>query len=183
MKQMFAVLFCVCVLASSVCVASEAPFEVMVVIPEFGQGGRHLCYAREQCNGPDFHVILKNTSRTPQNVFQVCNSWGYNNISFEMEYDGRRISVVRKEFNKPASDVPFFWVLYPGEYRVYDIYLKEYTNVPSTRGQRKPIKVKAVYRLGYDLYNPLRTFDFAGFWKGRVESAPLEVMVGECSPT
>lgn len=183
MKKIGVLLFLASALVSGICMAADALFEVTLVIPEYGQGGRHLCYAQERCTGADFHVIIKNISDHPQNVFQVCNSWGYDNISFQIEYEGRSISLTRKDFTKPGDDAPVFWVIYPGEYRVYDISLKDYKNVPSLKGQSRPAKIKAIYRLSHDLYNPLRTFDFRGFWFGSVESAPLTVMLGECSVT
>jgi hypothetical protein len=76
---------------------AQLPFAISIVptssnVEPYGRG---IAMAKKS---PDaFYVILTNTSKEPQLVFEPWNSWGYRAVSFEVETaDGHKFAISKK---------------------------------------------------------------------------------------
>src|SRR3989442_794671 len=76
--------------------APKAPFSLSVVPTNNSGDGGSITMA--QFESRDFYVVLTNISKDPQPVWELWNSWGYRNISFELTTpEGRKFVVSRRQ--------------------------------------------------------------------------------------
>lgn len=116
-------------------------------------------------NDKDFYVVLTNTSKEPQSVFEAWNSWGFAAVSFElMMPDGKKILVSRGTEDWPRN-FPSTFLIPPGEHQVYVIRLdKRWKTRPELTGDIQ-IKLKAIYHVEVTKESTQHKV-----WTGRVES-------------
>jgi hypothetical protein len=129
--------------------------------------GRGISMAK---NSPgSFYVILRNTSREPQLVFESWNSWGYQAVSFQVQTATGDKFVISKGPPHLRANLPSTFLIPPGEHMVYPITLDdEWDAVPSlpTADQTPlPITIKAIYEI-----RPTPEAAEKKVWTGRVES-------------
>ena len=144
---------------------SKLPFSLTVVPSKsFAQVGS-ITMAHDTRN--DFYVVLTNTSKEPQPVWEYWNGWGYETISFELTTsDGKNIGVVRREQGFTRNS-PSTFTIQPGENQVYPIRLNTdwAANPALPTGDEMPITLKAIYNV-----RPLPEAIQYKVWTGRVES-------------
>ena len=144
----------------------EDPFTLTVVPSRSGQGqGIEM-----SDDGPrTFYVVLGNRSKEARKVFEDWNSWGYQNISFEVTLpDGKKVLLSRRDQDF-TRNAPTTFLIPAGESQVFEIHLdKWWESKPAlelkARVENK-ISLKAIYEVKK---GPEAIAD--GVWTGRVES-------------
>ena len=115
----------------------------------------------------EFFVVLTNVSPEPQPIWEYWNSWGYQNVSFELTTaDGKKFVVSRKQ-EKFTRNFPSTFLIGPGEHQVYAIRLDEWweTHPSLPKIDETPLTLKAIYEVS-------PTTEAAQFhvWTGHLES-------------
>src|SRR5207245_11798005 len=102
-----------------------------------------------------------------QPVWESWNSWGYQNISFELTTGGGRKFIVSKQQQGFTRNFPSTFLIQPGEHQVYAIHLdKRWETRPMLpKPDEMPITLKAIYEVP-------RTSEATQYkvWTGRIES-------------
>ncbi len=115
------------------------------------------------------YVVLTNTSRQPESVFEPWNSWGYYSISFEMETGPGKVIKITKAPAVFTKNNPGTFVVPPGEQMVFPIKLNDDWNAapPLPIADEEPVSVamKAIYEV-----RPTPESSAQKVWIGRVES-------------
>lgn len=140
--------------------APTAPFLLAVVPSRTG-------ITMAQNNPDEFYVVLTNISEESQAVWQDWNSWGYQNISFELTTsDGRKVIVSRRQ-EAFTRNFPSRFLIEPGEHQVYAVRLdKRWETHPSLpKPNEMPITLRAIYEV-----HPTPEAAQYKVWTGRVES-------------
>jgi hypothetical protein len=141
------------------------PFTVTVVPSRSSSQARSISIADDKPG--EFYVILTNTSKDAQPVFEYWNSWGYQTVSFEFTMpDGRKV-VVSKRPQIFTRNFPSTFLIPSGEHQVYAIRLdKEWETRPKFAADAETqISLKAIYEVKV---TPEATEHKV--WTGRVES-------------
>src|SRR5215210_4735074 len=74
-------------------------------------------------NPKEFYVVLTNTSKDTQPVFETWNSWGFRTVSFEFTMpDGKKIDITRGT-EVWTMNFPSTFLIPPGEHQIYAIRL------------------------------------------------------------
>jgi len=145
--------------------ASKAPFSLSIVpTNKFGEVGS---IEMAQSKPGDFYIVLTNVSKDPQAVWEFWNSWGYQNISFELTTAEGRKFVVSQRQQDFTVNFPSTFLIQPGEHQVYAIRLdKDWETRPVLpKADEMPITLKAIYEVS-------ATPEAARYkvWTGRIES-------------
>ena len=115
----------------------------------------------------EFYVVLTNTSKETQAVWESWNSWGYKAISFEFTTTGGRQFVISKRAEIFTRNFPSTFLVQPSEHQVYVIRLDErweaHPALPKT--DEMPIALKAIYEV-----KPTSEAAQYKVWTGRIES-------------
>lgn len=147
------------------------PFTLTVVPSQSSPQGRSITFGGTNPFEP-FYVVLANSSKDTQAVFQYRNSWGYQNVSFELAMpDGKKV-VASKRIQNFTVNFPGTFLIPPGEPRVYAIRLDHEweTKPPLAADAETPITLKAIYEVEV---TPAATEHKV--WTGRVESKPYNL--------
>jgi hypothetical protein len=145
--------------------APKTPF-LLSVVPDRSQGeGGSITMAQSKAR--DFYVVLTNVSQDSQTVWEDWNSWGYQNLSFELTTaDGRKF-VTSKRQQDFTVNIPSTFLIQPGEHQVYAIrFDKEWETRPALPGAKDmPITLKAIYKV-----SPTPEAKQYKVWMGSLES-------------
>lgn len=123
----------------------------------------------------EFHVVLTNVSAAPIRLWKEWCSWGYFNLSFELQLgDDKPVPIVKLERgwdkNYPdAVEIP------PGEHLVLPVRLRG-DEWKLEFGKKEAGPWPARLRAFYDV-SPDDESRRLGVWTGRVESAAIDVML------
>jgi hypothetical protein len=171
MKTAFlVVLFLVTPLAWSASKDTGEPFTLTVVPSRSSPQGRSISFADDKPE--EFYVVLTNSSKDAQPVFEYWNSWGYQNVSFEFAMpDGKKV-VASKRIQEFTVNFPSTFLIPTGEHRVYVIRLgKEWETRPELAVDAETqITLKAIYEV---TVTPEATEH--NVWTGRIESKPYKL--------
>ena len=151
---------------------AAAPF-TLTVVPSLSRP-KVKSIAIGDNNPKEFYVVLTNTSKDTQPVFEVWNSWGFATISFELTMpDGKKI-VVSRGTEVWTMNFPSTFLIPPGEHQVYAIRLdKRWDSRPKLTADAKSqiqIELKAIYQVHV---TPESTEHKV--WTGRVESRSYDL--------
>ncbi len=132
-------------------------------------------------NDPHINVVLQNTSAKPINLFSEGNSWGYNNLTFEItKVDGKVLDkplIVARDYVPWRANMLSYQVIDPGEAIVREVRLQVpetngvirrnfYGNFPfPSQGTQSQITMRAVF--GNDDSN---SYKGKKHWTGRIAS-------------
>jgi hypothetical protein len=98
-----------------------------------------------------FNVVVTNTGKTTTRLWRESCSWGYANLSFEVqEQDGTTLRVVKKP-RTWEKNVPDWMVIPPGDHLVLEVAFDPATwqSPPMPRpGQQRLVSLRAVYETG-----------------------------------
>jgi len=151
--------------------AQKPPFSISIV-PETNQVqpfGGSIAMAREKVRV--FHVVLTNVSPETQAVWEDWNSWGYQNVAFELVTESEKKILISKRQTGFTRNFPSTFLIEPGEHQVYDIRLdEEWEAQPAlAKTDEMAITLKAIYQV-------LPTDEAAQYkvWTGRAESRPYK---------
>jgi hypothetical protein len=145
MKKSISFLIIVSIFLPNVGVCQEKPMRLQIV-PESRSteiGSISSGNDSKRC----FYVVLTNLINKPQSVFEYWNSWGYQNISFEMTLsDGHKSKITMRDqgFTKNS---PSTYSIPPDGHQVFlIIFNKEWDGLPKFKeaGQTQ-VKLKAIY--------------------------------------
>jgi hypothetical protein len=144
-----------------------APFSLAVVpTTSFGEKfGSSITMAHSKPR--DFYVVLTNTSKEPQAVWEDWNSWGYQAVSFEMmTADGKKYLVSKRQ-QIFTVNFPSAFLIEPGGHQVYSIRLdiQWESRPPIPKTEEMPITLRAIYEV-----SPTPESARYKVWTGRIES-------------
>jgi len=145
--------------------APKVPFSLSIV--PTNSSGEVGSITMAQSKARDFYVVLTNVSKDPQPVWESWNSWGYQNISFElMTTEGRKFVLTTRQQDF-TRNFPSTFLIQPGEHLVYAIRLDKWWEVRPTlpKSDEMPITLKAIYDV-----SPTPEAAQYKVWIGRVES-------------
>ena len=125
-------------------------------------------------NPKEFYVVLTNTSKDPQSVFEAWNSWGFAAVSFELTMPDDKKVVVSRGTEVWTMNFPSTFLIPPGEHQVYAIRLdKRWESRPKLAGDAEAqmqIKLKAIYQVEVTPESAEHKV-----WTGRVESRSYDL--------
>lgn len=141
------------------------PFTLAVVPSRSSPQARSITMADD--NPDEFYVVLINTSKDAQPVFEYGNGWGYQNVSFEVATPEGMKVVVSKRIQVFTVNFPSTFLIPSGEQRVYAIRLnKQWETRPTLAADAETqITLKAIYQV---TATPEATEHKV--WPGRIES-------------
>jgi len=124
----------------------------------------------------EFYVVLTNESKKPQPVWEIWNSWGYQNVSFELTTTDGKKFIVSKRQQEFTMNFPSTFLIEPGEHQVYAIRLDEswetHPTLPKLDEMR--ITLKAIYEVA-----PTSEAVQFKVWTGRLESRSYNLTLGQ----
>jgi hypothetical protein len=147
--------------------AQNPPFSISIV-PETNHVqpfGGSIAMAREKAR--TFHVVISNVSSETQAVWEDSNSWGYQNVSFELVTENGKKILLSKRQAEFTTNFPSTFLIEPRENQVYDIRLDEEWKAQPTlaKSDEMAITLKAIYEVP-----PTPEAAEYKVWTGRVES-------------
>ncbi len=148
------------------------PFTLSVVPSRSSAQGGTITIADDK---PDeFYVVLSNTSKDAQRVFESWNSWGYQTVSFEFVTPDGKKTVVSKRPQDFTRNFPSTFLIPPGEHQVYAIRLDKWWEARPilTARAETQITLKAIYQVSA---TPESTKEKV--WTGRVESKAYNLVL------
>ena len=115
----------------------------------------------------EFFVVLTNVSPETQPVWEYWNSWGYQNISFELTTANGKKFVVSRNQEGFTRNFPSTFLIGPGEHQVYAIRLDEWweTHPSLPKVAETSITLKATYEV-----SPTAEATQYNVWTGPLES-------------
>lgn len=124
----------------------------------------------------EFHVVLTNISSEPVRLWKEWCSWGYFNLTFELEFDDEKPVPVEKTERGWDKNFPDFVEIPPGEHFVLPVRLTadvwKFDFVKRGGAEPRRARLRAVYAVEPDDQSRAH-----GVWTGRVESHAIEVML------
>jgi hypothetical protein len=120
----------------------------------------------------EFFVVLTNVSPGSQPVWEYWNSWGYQNISFELTTaDGKKFGVSKRQEDF-TRNFPSTFRIASGEHQVYAIRLDGWweTHPLLPKTDEMPIALKAIYEVP-----PTAEAAQYHVWTGHLESRSYEL--------
>ena len=143
----------------------KVPFSLSIVPTNSSGEVGNITMAQSRAR--DFYVVLTNVSKDAQPVWESWNSWGYQNISFELTTGDGRKFVISERQQDFTINFPSTFLIQPGEHEVYAIHLDKWweTRPLLPKTDEMPITLKAIYEV---LSTPEATR--YKVWTGRVES-------------
>ncbi len=166
---------CVVLLAFAGIISSEAPkapFSLSIV--PTNNAGEVGSITMAQSKAREFFVVLTSVSKDPQPVWEFWNSWGYQNLSFELTTENGRKFMVSKRQQEFTVNFPSTFLIQPEEHQVYAIRLdKEWETRPALpKADEMLITLKAIYEI-----SPTPEAPQYKVWTGRVESRTYKFML------
>jgi hypothetical protein len=171
LRALVSFLPCVAAHSSSADTVAPAPFTLTVVPSLSRPTVKSITIADD--NPKEFYVVLTNTSKDPQPVFETWNSWGFRTVSFEFTMpDGKKFDITRGT-EVWTVNYPSTFLISPGEHQVYAIRLdkrwESHPRLPADDEGQIQITLKAIYQADV---TPEATEHKV--WTGRIESKPYE---------
>jgi len=116
-----------------------------------------------------FYVVVTNTSNAPIKLWRDWCSWGYYNLFFEIDQDGKAMPI-RKVERDWRKNFPDWQELKPGDPYVipvsFDPAVWKLGELKGGAGKPREVRMRAVFQIEGD-----EDAQKAGIWTGRVESA------------
>ncbi len=116
-----------------------------------------------------FHVVVRNTSDKPQNVWQDSVSWGYYALSFEVLDESGKQWVARKILVPFFGNGPMFWTFKPDETLVIDVCFDDHQESDWQKWKGFPhnqtVSMRAVFEAGENEFSKKYAV-----WTGRIIS-------------
>ena len=126
---------------------------------------RVLCRSWEK----NFHVVLRNISDKPRNIWQGDNSWGYYALSFELTDESGKSWVAKKFLTGFDQNGPMFWTLRPNEALVIDVCFTDDQKSDWQKWNGSPHNQTVSMRAIFDVKED-RLSEKYSVWTGRVVS-------------
>lgn len=158
--------------------AADSPFRISIV-PE-RRDKHHATISWAEDNQRTFHVVFTNISKKNQAIFQPWNSWGYQNVSFEITAPNQKPLTVSMKPQIFTRNVPGTFLVPPGEQYVLPVTLNKQWEVtpaaqPFADGKRswiEKVSIKARYQVKESKESKKRNV-----WAGQTESPALTVTI------
>ena len=167
--------------------AAEVPFALTVVPSQSSEHERRIGVRAEADKDPHqakmfpgpLYVVLTNTSKESQPVFRTSNSWGFDNVSFEITTaDGKKL-VASMRMQTFTVNFPGTFLIPVGEQKVYAIRLDEQWEVKpqALAFGLQDVTIKAIYEV-----KETKDSKEQKVWSGRVESKPYQFKLYRYNP-
>lgn len=168
-----AILACCLAVAFACRIQADEPkqwpaLSVRIVPDRAGDGGRSITLWRPSSR---FSVVLTNLSDKPVRLWREWCSWGYFALSFVVNDDAGKATVVKKAGRGWDKNYPDWTQLDPGDSMVFEVTFGENTweNAPlPAPGKSLKVRMKAVYEVREDEESKK-----LNVWTGKVESPEL----------
>ena len=116
-----------------------------------------------------FHVIVINISNKTQRLWEPGNSWGEDNLSFEIADDkGNILDELKRKPQVWKKNAPNYSEIEPGEHYIIDVFLKrewELSFLEKINESNFLLKLRAIYKIEEDNFSKEH-----GIWTGQVKS-------------
>jgi hypothetical protein len=117
-----------------------------------------------------FHIVVKNTADKSVNLWREWCSWGYFNMTFEIDDGAGRVVTIKKKPRDWTKNYPDWQTLRPGDYFVipveFDTNVWELPMAKQPGDKPREVRMRAVYEV-----NPDATSGELSVWTGAVRSA------------
>lgn len=117
-----------------------------------------------------FHVVVTNTSDKPLKLWREWCSWGYFNLTFEIDDGTGKVVTLKKKPRGWDKNYPDFQVLEAGDHHVipvtFDANVWELPFAKAADNKPRQVKMRAVYEIQPDAHSKE-----LGVWTGTVRSA------------
>jgi hypothetical protein len=140
---------------------------VSIAVPD--HHGKRNIYLGKEIRDTTFHVVVANNSGKPINLWREWCSWGYPNLSFEVDLGDGKIVMLKKKAGEWTKNYPDFQTLKPGDLYVipvkFDGTLWELPIGKGEASKARDLKMRAVYHIETD-----EDSRKSEVWTGRIES-------------
>lgn len=170
MKTFSITLYIICFACS---VASATPPFQISITPEScsGQVNSISCATdSKRC----FYVILTNTTKESQRVFETSNSWGYQSISFELILSSGKTEQVSMKPQVFTRNFPSTFTIPSRGHYVFPIILND--DWHGIQNLRKDGRAEASMKAIYELSETIESKENA-VWTGKIVSEALKVEI------
>ncbi|WP_061296132.1 hypothetical protein [Leptospira interrogans] len=149
----------------------QRSLEVSIAIP--GNDKEKSLTINESSDKISFHVLVKNISNKEIRIWKDWNSWGYDNISFQIQTDQESISIY-KEGKAWDKNFPDFWSVKPNEFVILNVNfdVKTWPKLRELKFKNDKVKIKCVYEIKEDPYS--KEYNI---WTGKIESNFVEASI------
>ncbi|EMN01814.1 hypothetical protein LEP1GSC021_1623 [Leptospira noguchii str. 1993005606] len=145
--------------------------EVSIVIP--GNDKEKSLFIYDSSDKIIFHVLVKNVSNKEIRIWKDWNSWGYDNLSFQIQTDQENINIY-KEGKEWLKNFPDFWSIKPNEFVILNVNLdiKTWPKLKELKFKNDRVKIKCIYEIKEDSYTKQYNI-----WTGKIESSFVEASI------
>ncbi|EMN51874.1 putative lipoprotein [Leptospira interrogans serovar Autumnalis str. LP101] len=149
----------------------QRSLEVSIAIP--GNDKEKSLIINESSDKISFHVLVKNVSNKEIRIWKDWNSWGYDNISFQIQTDQESISIY-KEGKAWDKNFPDFWSVKPNEFVILNVNfdVKTWPKLRELKFKNDKVKIKCIYEIKEDPYS--KEYNI---WTGKIESNFVEASI------
>ncbi|MDI7165475.1 hypothetical protein [Leptospira santarosai] len=150
----------------------QRSLEVSIAIPGNDKEKSLIIY--ESSDKIIFHVLVKNVSNKEVRIWKDWNSWGYDNLSFQIQTDQENINIYKTEEKEWYKNFPDFWSIKPNEFVILNVNLdvKTWPKLKELKFKNDRVKIKCIYEIKEDpdtkQYN---------IWTGKIESSFVEASI------
>jgi hypothetical protein len=171
MKKCFSIILAIFISINFCCLSVyskdklKGPLTLTIVPNERHQERETINFSKVYDPKLHFHVVLTNTSRAPQKLYNESCSFGFGKLSFEVvDEKGVKSTIKKKDMVVWEKNYPDWFTLNPNEQVVYDVYFLPDTweGLPEFyHGQAsKKIKIRAIYSFDdWTTYSPEYSFE------------------------
>ena len=127
----------------------------------------------------DFHVVLTNQSDSDIRLWEEWNSWGFNNLTFEVLDDkGKSVGTIKKMSHNWTVNGPSYVELAPNQHHVIDVNLNcfkwDVPPEPLDEGEEPPdYRLVAKYTVSECADSREQSV-----WTGTIETDPVDIKLG-----
>ncbi|EMY16126.1 hypothetical protein LEP1GSC043_2940 [Leptospira weilii str. Ecochallenge] len=155
------------------CFKSEQELlEVSIAIPGNDNEKGFMIY--ESSNKITFHVLVKNVSNKEVRIWQGWNSWGYYNLSFQIQINQENVDIYKTQEKEWPKNFPAFWSIKPNEFVILNVTfnVKTWPKLKDLKLKNEKVKIKCIYEIKED--SSSKEYNV---WTGRIESSFVEAWI------
>ncbi|EMJ93152.1 hypothetical protein [Leptospira alstonii] len=153
--------------------AAKKSLEVSIVMPGNDNEKRFMLY--ESSDKIIFHVLVKNVSDQEVRIWKDWNSWGYNNISFQIQTNRESIRIYKTQDRVWNKNFPDYWSIKPNEFVILNVNFDVKTwpklrELNRSNPKNDQVKIKCIYEVKENVESKKYNV-----WTGSIESPFVEV--------
>ena len=99
-------------------------------------------------DNPEFYVVIRNTSSTPMKVWKEWCSWGWYNMSFQIERAKGKSFKITKGRHIWTWNFPDSAIILPHESFVWPVTFNDDWDLPAGFDSSDPVRLTAIFQNG-----------------------------------